>query len=450
MIAKQNSEFLENSSVKLTLTVEQEAVKKEYDDLVKKYTKTISLKGFRKGKVPASILIQKFGSSLKGETTGNVIEKALTEVFSNSDRPPLSYSTPKLEEEVLIDLEKDFTFTVTYDVYPEIKLCKYEGMEIEVPTCSIEKEDVDRELEYLRKQNALIVEKEDGKKAENKDIVTVTYVELDEAGGEIKNTGREDFIFTIGSGYDPYNIEKDLLGMVKGEEKIIERSSPDDDNAEESQKITKQIKVKLTAIKVKELPDLDDELAQDIGDEETLEDLKVTLKKNLTTQAEQRLKDFHGILLLQKIADGSEIPLPQSMLQAALEDSWQNFVNHFGGREAKVLNILKEENREKAQVLEEWKEQKEKAIKSQLVFNELIKKENIEISLEELEEEIKKQAENQGISIEEAKKQMENIQVIGNLREKLSTGKLLEVLFEKTTIKTGQRISFLDLIDQKQ
>lgn len=451
MIAKKNIEPQENSSVKLTLTVEQGAVKKQFDTLLDKYTKSISIKGFRKGKVPASIFIQKFGNNLKSEATAIIVEEALSEALKDEDDLLRPYSPPKWEEETLIDPEKDFTFTVTYDVQPEVKLCEYEGIEIEVPTCSILKGDIDRELESLQERNAQIMEKEGEEKIEEKDIITISYVELDEGGKEIEDSRRENLVFIIGAGNNFYELDEELIGMVKDEEKIIEKSFPENYPIEEFRGTAKKIKIKITGIRNRKFPPLDDELAQDISDEyETLEDLKKGLRKKMTAQAKARIETLKKTSLLDKIVEGSEIALPRSMVQAALEESWQNFVARTRMSERQVINVLEEQNRGKEQVMEELKDGVIKTIKSQLVIDKLIKEKNIQVSPEEWEASIERRAEASGLTIEEANEQLENNSMAEDLRRDLSKGKLFEVLLKKTTIKTGEKVPFLDLFDQNQ
>lgn len=451
MIANKNVELQENSSVKLTLTVEKDAVKKEFDSLVNKYAKTVHMKGFRKGKVPTSVLIGKFGDSLKGEATMNLMDNALSAALEDLDQKPLPYAQPEVDGDPLIDLDSEFTFSVTYDVYPDIKLGTYKGLEIEAPVCSVGKKDIDRELENLQEQNAMVVEKEDGKKVADKDIVTVNYVELDDAGEEIEDTRREDFVFTVGTEYNIYKMDKEIIGMVKDQEKVIEKTFPEDYSAESLAGTTKKIKVKVTMIKVKDLPALDDELAQDISDEyKTLEDLKKSLKKNMTEKAEEKILSLKRDALIEKILETAEIPVPRSMVQAELENSWHNFVSQSQLQEEQVLQILQLQGKGKEDLMEEWRESAEKSIKSYLVISKLTEEEKIEVSDEELDGEIKVQAEASKMTFEETKEYLQKNGMIEYLRNDLTTRKLFEALLKETTVKDGKKLSFLDLVSQNK
>lgn len=447
MIAEKSIEPLEHSAIKLTVTVKNESLKEEYDGLLKKYAKTAHIKGFRKGKVPPSVLEKKFGESLRQEAALNIMENALKEVFEEIEEKPLAYSQPELQDEELQpDLEKDFTFTVKYDVFPDVKLGEYKGLEIEVPNVSISKEDEERELKNLQEQNSMVVDKEEGSSVEKDDIITINYAELDEEKNEKEDTQREGFVFTVGSGYNIYKIDDDVLGMKKGEEKVVEKEFPEDYEYEELKGKKVSVKLTVTAIKVKNLPELDDELAKDVSEDyETLEDLKKDIKKRLEDTKEDLLRRKKVNILTDKIVEITEVDPPESMIQAELENSWRNFVARSRAPEDQVLRILKAEGKTKEDVLSEWREEGIKGLKSQLALNKIMEQENIELADNEIEEEIKKQAERSNMSLEDAKAQIEQNNLMEYITRELKDRKLIDFLLEESKIKKGPKMNFLDL-----
>ena len=447
MIADKSIEPLEHSAVKLTVTVKKESLKEEYDGLLAKYAKTAHIKGFRKGKVPPSVLEKKFGESLRQEAALNTMESALKEVFEEIDEKPLTYSQPELQDEELNpDIEKDFTFTVKYDVFPEVKLGEYKGLEIEVPNVSITKEDEERELKNLQEQNSMVVDKAEGSSVEKDDIITINYAELDEDGNEKEDTKREGFVFTVGSGYNIYKIDDDVLGMKKGEEKVLEKEFPEDYEYEELKGKKVTIKVTVTAIKVKNLPELDDELAKDVSEDyETLSDLKKDIKKRLEDNKEDLLRRKKVEALTDKIVEITEVDPPESMVQAELENSWRNFVARSRAPEDQVLRILKAEGKSKEDILNEWREGAVKELKSQLALNKIMEQENIELADNEVEEEIKKQAERSNMSLDDAKAQIEQNNLMEYITRELKDRKLIDFLLENSKIKKGPKMNFLDL-----
>ena len=453
MIVSKNLENLENSAVKLTVTVGKDAVNKEYNELLSKYAKSAHIKGFRKGKAPAKVLEQKFGESIRGEATMNLMENSLKEAYEDVDKKPLPYATPVLQdddEEVLIELDKDFTFAVTYDTLPDVKIGEYKGLEIESPVCKIGKKDIDRELESLQEQNSTVVEKSEGK-AEKDDIVNIDYCELDADGREIEDGKREDFVFTIGTGYNIYKLDDDIVGMAVGEEKTIEKEYAEDETDTSLAGQKKTIKVKLNSIKVKELPELDDDLAQDISDEyKTLKDLKDSIKKRLNESSANFIKENNKQKIMDLIIEKSEIAVPASMIQAEMEQSWNQFISQSRMPEEQVLQIVEAQGKTKEDMLEEWKPSAEKNVKSYLITEKLIEEEKIEVSDEEVDDEIKKQAETAGMSYEDTKNYFEQNGMLMYLKNDISNRKLFDLLLESAEIKDGAKKDYLDLMQNKE
>jgi trigger factor len=446
VIASKDVERLEHSSVKLTVTVAQPDVQQEYDDLIKNYSKTVQLKGFRKGKVPAAVLERKFGESLRAEAAQSIIEKSLREAIEEVDEKPLAYSMPALEDEVSLSLDEDFTFSVVYDVYPEINLGEYTGLEIEEPQVEVTEADLNRELEQIQDQNAIVMDKTEGA-VEKDDIVTVDYVELDEEGNEVADTAREGFVFTVGTGYNLYKMDDDVVGMAVDEEKVIEKDFPEDFDIESLQGLHKRIKVKVTAVKQKELPEIDDELAQDISDEyETLEDLKKSIRERLSNQAASRVREMKIEGLMNQIRDNTTIDVPESMIRAELQSSWQNFVSRFQAEESQVLAMLEAQGRTRDELFDEWRPSVEQNVRTQLIVEELLEKEDIEAADDEIDEEIKRQAEGSNLSFEDAKEHLEKNNLIDYIKRDIRTRKMFDHLLEQSKVKKGEKVELLEVL----
>jgi trigger factor len=443
-------EHLENAAVKLTVTVGKEAVRAEYDDLLKTYTSTAQIKGFRKGHVPASVLERKFGESMKFETSQKVLEESLKEVFDEIEEKPLPYSQPSLEGELEFDLEKDFTYAVKYDVYPDVKLGEYKGLEIEVPQVSVTKDDEERELKALQDQNAIVMEKEEGV-VETGDVVTVDYGEMDDGGNDMPDTLREDFVFTQGSGYNLYKIDDDVVGMKPGEEKIVDKEFPEDFENKDLAGTTKKLKITVKAIKQRQLPEIDDELAQDISDKyETLDDLKKDIRKRLDDTVDGRLREHKVNALIEKVVADSDVPVPESMVAAELESAWQNFLQQFGGQEEQVLAMLQAQERTREDIYADWRPGAVTRIKGQLAVHKLIDLEKIEVTDEEIDADLEKQATSGSVTKEQAREYYEKNNMMDYLQREIRERKLFDSLVEASKIKKGKKLSFLDLLQRNE
>lgn len=448
MVTQKDVQNLEHSSVKLTITVDGAEAQKKYDELLKKYAKSAHIKGFRKGKVPPKILEQKYGEGIRQEATIEVIDAGLKEALEDVEQQPLPYAQPRLDDEENIDMNlgEDFTFSVIYDVYPEVEVGDYKGLEVEVPDVKVLKKDEKRELENIQEQNSMVVEKQGGK-VEKDDIVTIDYVELDEDGGEKADTSRSDFVFTVGTGYNVFKIDDDILGMQKDEEKVIEKEFPEDYEHEEYAGKKIKLKVKVKTIKEKDVPALDDELAQDVSDKyESLEDLKKDVRKQMEETLEQKLRETKIEKLFDQIIENSSIDLPESMIEAELDNSWQRFIQQSRIGEEQVLQILEMQGKRKEDMMAEWRPSAERSLKFQLLVEKIREAEGIDATDEEAYEELKKQAEQAGQDYEEVKKQYEQNNLIDYVKTDVKNRKLFDFLLEQSKIKKGKKLDYLDFV----
>ncbi len=450
MVKEKNVEHLDNSAVKLTVTVAQESVHEEYRSLLGKYAKSAQIKGFRKGHVPPEILERKFGDSIKFEASQKMLEESLRGVFEEIDEKPLPFSQPSLDGEIDFDMSKDLTYSVVYDVYPTIELCDYKGLEIEVPEVEVTADDEARELRALQEQNAIVMDKEEGT-VEPGNIVTVDYCEVDADGNEIEDTKREDFVFTQGTGYNVYKIDDDVLGMAPGEDKLVDKDYPQDHEDQDLAGTKKRLKIKLKTIKERQLPEIDDDLAQDISDKyESIDDLKKDIRERLERTVDARLRDLKTTGLVEQIVERSSVPVPESMVQAELENAWANFVRQFRANEEQVQSLLASQGRTRETVMEEWRDGAAARVKAQLAVQKMIEAEEIDASDDEVEAELARQAESGGATVEQLKQYYEQQNMMDYVRREVRERKLFDRILEQTKIKKGEQLSFLDLMGRNE
>ena len=192
---------LEKSAVKLTVTIAKKDVEDAYNGVIAKYVKNAQIPGFRKGHVPANVLERKYGESLKADAMSELIDKSFGEIFEEEkEMRPLPYAQPAMESAPEFDLTKDFTYSVTFDVFPKVEVKNFSGITIKEPQVEISESDIKEELKSIQERNAMVVDKKDSEAAKKDDIATVDFFEIGDDGKEITGSKREDFTFTIGSG----------------------------------------------------------------------------------------------------------------------------------------------------------------------------------------------------------------------------------------------------------
>ncbi len=392
---------LENSSVELVLTLQADKIEEAYSKAIKDYAKKLTIKGFRPGKAPIPVVESKYGSQIREESTFRLMEEFLKESYNTLDKKeqPLPYSTPVLQnEESLLPFKPntDITYSVIYDVVPQFTLPQHTGLTIAARQTHVTDEEVDREIEALRNQNAMVVSK-DGEIAEG-DIVTLDYAELSEDGTVLEATKREDFTFTVGSSYNFYKLDRDIIGMKRSDERVIEKTYGDDSGmGTDYLGRTVKISVKIKEVKYRDIPALDDDFAQDVKEEyKTVDDLKRGTRAHLEEHAESDNRAYKLDAVVKDIMSRVEIPVPASMLEAELDSQWRQFVSRFGGmKEADVERFMslnggggKEEfmNTNRTACLEN--------LKGQLIIEAVKEEQKAEPTAEEISEAIKNYGEN--------------------------------------------------------
>ena len=435
-------EKLENSSVKLTVTIGKADVAASYNEVVAKYAKNIQIPGFRKGKVPVSVLERKYGDALKNDAVSEIVEKALGDIFeemdkNKSDDRPLPYSQPTIDDIPLLDTTKDLTFAVKYDVFPKVEVKNFDGIEIKVPEVKITDDDLKEELEAIRQRNAMVLDKKDDEAVAKDDIVTVNYCELDDKDAEIAGSQRQDFVFTVGTEQNIYKFDNEIIGMKKGETK---------DLTKEVEGENKKVRVTVTAVKVRNVPELDDELAQDVSDKyNNLEDMKNDIKKNLETALENKLKEIKSNSLLEQLVEKNPVELPASMVKAELDSRFRMMAQQFQTTTEQLEKMLTSAGQKKEDMLTQWTGDAEKMLKSRIIVESLLKEKDISVTAEEIEAEYEKIAAGAGVSVEEVKKHYEDPRSKEYLEDDAKEQKLYTMLFEQVKVSKGEKTTFAEL-----
>jgi len=437
---------LERSNVSLSVTVPKEDVRAQYNDMMKEYTKSIQLPGFRKGKVPQEVLERKFGDALKGDALGRIIEASLKEVLGGEGEEeklprherPLPYSTPKLEDEdIKLDLDQDLRFSVVYDVLPEVKIGQWKGLKVEYPYAEVENEDLDRELDEIRERNSVVMDKDDEQAAAKGDVITIDYQIMDEDGVTPLQISRKDMAFTL-DGKNVFKFDDDVIGMKKGGTKEFEKKFDDDFFDPMLTGQTRKVKITLLSLKEKQLPELNDDLAQDVDEKfNTLDDLKNSIKERLNKNLQARLKDRKLSELLAKIMENTPVIIPESMIQTEIDGRLRRIARYYN-IDANVISQMM--GMEK---IEEMRGDAQKALHSRLIIETLMEEQNIEVSEEEIEKEFQSVASENNVEVDEVKKHYESEQSMLYFIEDIKEKKMIDVMLAENSLNQGKKENYL-------
>jgi trigger factor len=446
---------LEKSNVKLKLTIPKEEALSQYQELLKDYAKNAQIPGFRRGKAPQEVLIRKFGEALKGEARNKIIEKTIGEVFADESLPrnerPLPYAYPQMEEPPKLDFDEDLSFSLVYDVLPEVHIAQWKGLEVEIPEVSVTEQDLARELEEVRERNSFVLDRDDDAQAQRGDVVTVNYGELGEDGEILTDSQRDDFVFTLGSQSNIYHFDDDITGMKKGETREVTKAYPEDEALPDLAGKTVKLRITLTALKEKKLPDLDDDLAQDVDEKyHTLDDLKNSIRERLEKSLALRIKDIKINKLLEKIMENTPVTLPESMVRVELDGRLRTMARRFGTDLEGLLRMMAQTGADPDEIEKNWRLSTEKGLHSRLIVETLMDELHIEADDAEVGRELEKIAVDTGKPLEEVERQYGEGKAAEYVKDSIRESKLFDLLLAENTIKTGSRTNYLDVMGNNE
>ncbi|MCQ2613027.1 MAG: trigger factor [Treponemataceae bacterium] len=444
-------EKLEKSAVKLTVTIGKKDVAAAYTETVNKYAKNVQIPGFRKGKAPVSVLENKFGEALKNDATADLVEKALGEIFDEFDKEdsearPIPYAQPALEAMPKMETNKDLKFVVTYDVFPKVEVTDLSGIEVEEAQVSVTDDDIADELNDIRERNAMVIDKDDGAAIADKDIVTMNYCELDDKDAVIDGSSREDFVCTMGTNMNLYKFDDEIIGMKKGDTKDITKTFAEDFEDKDLAGKTKKIRVTVTGVKVKDIPELDDDLAQDVNEKyKTVDDLKNALKKDMANAAERRVKEKKTNELIEKLIEKYPFELPQSLLSMELENRWRMIAQQFQTTPEQLEKMVLASGQTRESMITQWTGDAEKNLKGRVIVESLLKVRDIKVTPEEVEAEYAVIADKSSTTVEEVKKHYADPRQKEYLIDDIKETKLYDQLFAEIKVTKGKAVSFKEL-----
>lgn len=442
---------LENSAVRLTATIAKEDVVSGYNKSISKYAKNVQIPGFRKGRVPVKILEQKFGPSLRQEVLADLIDESLNQIFAEEESKeirPLPYAQPRLDGDKLpeFSLESDLTFSVVYDIFPKVEVKDFSKIEVKEPQVEIGEKELNEELKAIQERNAVVTDKKEDDAVENGDIVTIDYEELDDSGAVAAGSRREGFVFTVGTGENIYKIDSEIIGMKKNESKKITKTYDESDANKDLAGKTKNISVTVKAIKVRTLPALDDDLAQDVSEKyKTLDDLKKSISKSLESAKNRRIAELKSQSLLEQLVEKNPVALPVSMVQAEMESRWRMMAQQFQTTPEQLEKMVTSSGQSKETMLTQWTGDAEKMLRSRLIVDELIREKNIAVTPEETEAEFERIAQESGCSADEVKEQYKEPRAKEYIIDEIKERKLYEELYKQVKVSKGEKMEFSDL-----
>ena len=425
-----NVENLEKSTVKITITVPTEDFEKAVTESYERNKGKYEIPGFRKGKAPKSMLEKTYGESLFYEDAFNSsVDHSYTEVLDESKLDVVS--RPEIE---IVDCGKgkDFVYTATVAVRPEVKLGKYKGVEVEKTSADVSDEEVDNEIKAEQNRNSRLVPVT-GRAAQLGDTVRIDF-DGSVDGVHFEGGKGEDYPLELGSHSFVDTFEDQIVGHNIGDEFDVNVTFPENYGGEQLSGKAAVFACKLNDIKQKELPELDDEFASEVSEFETFAEYKESVKAKLVEAMEKRAKIENENKVVDAIVAASEVELPDLMIASRLDSMVEDYKRRMQSQGLNFDEYLKYTGNTIDAFKEQMKPQAEKDLKSSLVLEAIAKAEDIPVTDADFDEEINKMAVAYKMNPEDIKKFFSDDDN-NSIKEDIKIRKAIDMLVNEASFK---------------
>ncbi|MBQ5686304.1 MAG: trigger factor [Ruminococcus sp.] len=426
MALKECTKKEEANAYELVVSVDGETFEKAINKVYKKEVKKINIQGFRKGKAPRRIIEKMYGTEVfYDDAMQDCYPEAL---YAAAEEAGVKIVAVESLEAIEASAE-GFTFKAQVIVEPEMEIDGYKGIEIEKKSTKVTDELIEKEIEQVRERNSRLVTVED-RAAENGDTAVIDFEGF--VDGEAFEGGKsEGYNLSLGSGNFIPGFEEQIVGHKAGEEFSIFVNFPEEYQAEELQGKEAEFKIVLHEIKTKELPEVDDEFVQDVSDKETLEEykeeLRETVGKRLVDEAEKDVDDK----IAEKLMELVQGEIPEAMYENQTNEMIRDFENRLRSQGLDMDTYMRYMGMDVNALKGMYRTDAEKRVKLRLALETIAKKENIEVTEADLDEEYGKLAETYKMDVDKVKAAI----AADSLSEDVRVQKALDLVKASAVIK---------------
>lgn len=416
---------LSSCARRLEIEVTPESVKKELDQAYRELAKKVSIRGFRKGKVPRPVLERYHRSSVEDE----VLQKLIPTSFEQAvkDRGLRAVGQPKLDD-ISLDEGKALRFTATVEVLPEIALQTYGGWELTKEVQAVTDADIERELQELQNRHVSLVSIEEDRPVQEGDYVLISFEGFRD-GQPVPGSKTENYALVVGSKAVVESVERGLIGMRKSEARQIPVQFPPtyQNRALAGQEVI--FHVTINEIKERVLPTLGDEFAKEAGGVETLDELKDKLRKDLEAGAEREARRALHEAVVSRLIEANPFELPPGMVEAETEALTADLQRQLRPPQDDAAAPQMTED-----MRQQLRDQAVSRIKRELLIEEIAKRESITVEEGDVEADLKRLAERTEQRIEYIRRQMEQAGALESIRRNIMSDKVLDFVVGRCTV----------------
>lgn len=394
----------------IVVEIDKELMESGVNKAYMKARKSIQIPGFRKGKAPRKMIEAMYGAHVFYE---DGLEEIFPEVYKAAvlDQDVKAIGRPSLTD-MQISEDNIVTLTLTTEVYPEVTLGQYKGLEVEKMEVSVSDEQVAAELDRMA-QNVASTENVD-RPAEMGDTTNIDYEGFDN-GVPFEGGKGENFDLKLGSGHFVPGFEDQLVGMSAGEEKDINITFPEDYHADLAGKAV-VFHVKVNKVTVTSVPTLDDEFAKDVSEFETLEELKADIRAKAEEQAEKQAKSAFENAAVEKAAENTTVDMPKALVDSELDTQMERFAYQLQMSGYSMEQYAKMMGGDMNSLRNAFRPQAEKQAKISVTLEKIVEAEGITVTDEEINEEFEKLAKDYSLELDKVKEMVPMDELTGSLK----------------------------------
>jgi trigger factor len=428
-------ENLPNCIASLHIELPPDFVTKEWNEVVKGFRQVARIPGFRPGKAPQNVVEAKFRKEIQEELTKKLVSETTREAIREKGLKVLSISEVDAVE---FTPERSMRFTATLITSPEFELPEYKGISVKVPPSEITEQELDQSLQKLRERHATFSDVE-GRPLEMDDFAVIDYaaslegrplLEVEPKAPKML-AGGTDFWIKLDENTFLKGFSDQLVGMQTGETRTFELTTPDDYGVAELAKRVLEFNVTLKGIKSMQLPDLTDEFAAQVAQGLTVEKLKEALQVQLVAEKEQRLQTLKHNQIVHYLASHVECELPQSYVKDETRRIMSEIVQHNQMRGISE-DVLRENQKD---IISAASRNARERLKANFILSRIAEKEGIEVKPQELRERVQILANQYRVKFEKMMTELEEKRAIGQVREEVLIGKVLDFLTSNATVE---------------
>lgn len=419
---------LESDKVKLEVEVPAEEVRKQVDAAIRSLGQDVRIPGFRPGKIPRQVIISRFGkeailSQALQDALPNWYEEA---VLSASIKP---VGQPDIEFDPLEDEESAYAFSAEIGVPPRPKVGKYTGIEVEKEVASVDDSEVEAQLDQMRTRVAALKAVE-GRPCQTGDFVVIDFSGV--IGGEpLEGGAAKDYMLELGSGTFIPGFEEQIEGMEQGQSKELTLTFPDDYRPEEMAGEEVVFDVTMKEVKERELPAADDDFAAENSEFDTIAELREDIRSRFLKAREDAAEQVFRSRVVSRIAADAEVEIPEPMIDSRAHELEIDFISQIQSRGLTADDYMNQPDEDREKLRERFREQAQASVRQELVLNAIADTEEIKVTDEEVEQEIRETAEYTGQDPDELVQKTRESQRLEMIREGLRRRQVMELLAGK-------------------